>query len=220
MTPRSEMSWIDLGHDPDAILRQLQAMPHSQLPVCRGEVDQLVGVAHTKDLVAGLLQHRCIDISSAGPLRAPIVLPETAGVLRAMETLKRAHGQLVLVADEYGVVQGLLTPIDILEAIAGEFPDEDEQPAIRQQAPDQWEADGSADLHLLQQTLETDALVGEDADYSSLAGFLLARFETLPEAGQSVEVDGLRYEILDVMGRRITRVGIRRVAAEAHAQAD
>jgi len=219
MTPRSEMSWIDLGQDPDLILRQLQAMPHSQLPVCRGEVDQLVGVAHTKDLVAGLLQHHCIDISSAGPLRAPIVLPETAGVLRAMETLKRAHGQLVLVADEYGVVQGLLTPIDILEAIAGEFPDEDEQPAIRQQAPDQWEADGSADLHLLQQTLETDALVGEDADYSSLAGFLLARFETLPEAGQSVEVDGLRYEILDVAGRRITRVGIRRMAAEAHAQA-
>lgn len=214
MTPRSEMSWIDLGQDPDAILGQLQATPHSQLPVCRGDVDQLVGVARTKDLVAGLLQHGCIDISGAGPLRAPIVLPETAGVLRAMETLKRAHGQLVLVADEYSVVQGLLTPIDILEAIAGEFPDEDEQPAIRQQAPGVWEADGTADLHLLEQTLETDALVSEEADYSSLAGFLLARFETLPEAGQGVDVDGLRYEILEVAGRRIARVAIRRLAPQ------
>jgi len=214
MTPRSEMSWIDLGQDAATLLRQLQATPHSQLPVCRGEVDQLVGVARTKDLVAGLLQHGCIDLSSAGPLRAPIVLPETAGVLRAMETLKRAHGQPVLVADEYGVVQGLLTPIDILEAIAGEFPDEDEQPAIRQQGPGVWEADGTADLHLLQQTLETDALVSEEADYSSLAGFLLARFETLPESGQSVEVDGLRYEILDVANRRITRVGIERLATQ------
>jgi CBS domain containing-hemolysin-like protein len=211
MTPRSAMSWIDLGQAPDALLRQLQATPHGQLPVCRGDVDQLVGVARTKDLVAGLLQHGCIDISGAGPLRAPIVLPETAGVLRAMEMLKRAHGQLVLVADEYGVVQGLLTPIDILEAIAGEFPDEDEQPAIRQQAPGVWEADGTADLHLLQQMLETEALVGEEADYSSLAGFLLARFETLPEAGQSIDVDGLRYEILEVTGRRIARVAIRRL---------
>jgi len=219
MTPRADMSWVDLGQDPDAILRQLQATPHSQLPVCRGEVDQLVGVARTKDLVAGLMQHRCIDISAAGPLRAPIVLPETAGVLRAMETLKRAHGQLVLVADEYGEVQGLLTPIDILEAIAGEFPDEDEQPAIRQQAPGLWEADGMADLHLLQQMLDTDVLVGEEADYSSLAGFLLARFETLPEAGQSVDVDGLRYEILAVADRRIARVGIRRLAMHEQAQA-
>ena len=218
MTPRSEMSWIDLGQDADAILRQLQATPHSQLPVCRGEVDQLVGVARTKDLVAGLLQHGCIDISGAGPLRAPIVLPETAGVLRAMETLKRAHGQLVLVADEYGVVQGLLTPIDILEAIAGEFPDEDEQPAIRRQAPGVWEADGTADLHLLEQMLETDTLVSEEADYSSLAGFLLARFETLPEAGQSVDVDGLRYEILEVAGRRIARVAIRRLAPRTQPQ--
>jgi len=215
MTPRSEMSWIDLGQDAGAILRQLAAMPHSQLPVCRGDADQLVGVARTKDLVAGLLQHGCIDISCTGPLRAPIVLPETAGVLRAMETLKRAHGQLVLVADEYGAVQGLLTPIDILEAIAGEFPDEDEQPAIRQQAPGVWEADGTADLHLLQQMLETEVLVSEEADYSSLAGFLLARFETLPAAGQSVDVDGLRYEILDVSGRRIVRVAIHRLDPQA-----
>jgi CBS domain containing-hemolysin-like protein len=218
MTPRSEMSWIDLGHSADAILRQLYATPHSQLPVCRGDVDQLVGVARTKDLISDIILRQRIDESGAGPLRAPIVLPETAGVLRAMETLKRARGQLVLVADEYGVVQGLLTPIDILEAIAGEFPDEDEQPAIRQQAPGVWEADGTADLHLLQQMLDTDALVSEDADYSSLAGFLLARFETLPEAGQAVEVDGLRYEILEVAGRRIARVAIRRLAAEVQAQ--
>ncbi|SFD05202.1 TerC family protein [Massilia yuzhufengensis] len=210
MTPRSEMSWVNLDHDAAGLLQQLHATPHSLLPVCRGEIDHVIGIARTKDLIGSLLLGQGIDASPTGPLRAPLVLPETAGVLRAMETLKRAHGQLVLVADEYGTVKGLLTPIDILEAIAGEFPDEDEQPAIRPQGPGRWEADGNADLHLLEQVLETDTLVDDAAEYSSLAGFLLERFEMLPEVGQSVELDGVRYDILAVENRRITKVAIKR----------
>ena len=215
MTPRAQMSWVNLAQEPSLILQQLQETPHNQLPVCQGDLDQVVGVARTKDLIGAVLMHRGIDASNQALLRKPIYLPDTAGVLGAMETLKRARGQLVLVADEYGVIQGLLTPIDILEAIAGEFPDEDEQPAIRQQEPDCWEADGSADLHLLEQELQTDALVGSEADYTSLAGFLLARFETLPAAGQWVDVGGLRFEVLAMEDRRIARVAIRRLDPQA-----
>lgn len=213
MTPRSEMSWVNLEHDAADILQQLHDTPHSLVPVCRGEMDQVIGIGRTKDLIGALILGRPLDESGAGPLRTPIILPETAGVLRAMETLKRAHGQLVLVADEYGSVQGLLTPIDILEAIAGEFPDEDEQPAIRVLGPGQWEADGSADLHLLEQILETDTLVINGAGSASLAGFLVERLETLPEVGQVVELDGVRYDILAIENRRIAKVGIRRLDA-------
>ena len=217
MTPRAEMSWVNLEHAPPSILAQLRDTPHSLLPVCRGELDNVVGVARTKDLIAALLLRERGDVpveaSFEPALKTPIILPETSGVLRAMDTLKRAHGQLVLVSDEYGTVQGLLTPIDILEAIAGEFPDEDEQPAVRPQGPGLWEVDGAADLHLLEQVLETDALVGDSDDYTSLAGFLLARFETFPEAGQAIELDGLRFEILAVEERRIARVAIRRIEA-------
>ena len=220
MTPRSEMSWVNLEQEASLVLQQLQETPHNQLPVCRGDVDQVVGVARTKDLIGALLLHRHIDEADPALLRKPIFLPDTAGVLKAMDTLKRAHGQLVIVADEYGVVQGLLTPIDLLEAIAGEFPDEDEQPAIRLQAPGVWEADGAADLHLLEQVLETDALVLDDAGYTSLAGFLLGRFESLPAVGEAVEVDGLRFEILEVEDRRIARVGIRHLIALAQPQAE
>mgnify|MGYP003552619742 CR=1 FL=1 len=219
MTPRSEMSWVDLDDEPDAILRQLQDTPHGLMPVCRGELDQVVGIGRTKDLIAGLLLRGRIDEEGAASLlRTPIIMPDTAGVLRAMDTLKRAHGQLLLVTDEYGIVQGLLTPVDILEAIAGEFPDEDEQLAIQARAPGEWEVIGTADLRQLQQVLGTEGLVGMDADYTSLAGFLLARFERFPEVGQSVEHDGLRYEILAVEAHRIARVAIRRItAASMHA---
>ena len=215
MTPRAEMSWVNLEQDAATVLQQLRETPHNQLPVCRGDVDRVVGVARTKDLIGALLLHDRIDEADPGLLRQPIFLPDTAGVLRAMDTLKRARGQLVLVADEYGVVQGLLTPIDLLEAIAGEFPDEDEQPAIRAQGPGRWEADGSADLHLLEQVLDSGALVDPEADYSSLAGYLLARFETLPAAGQAIEADGLRFEILAVEDRRILRVAILRLDPQA-----
>lgn len=214
MTPRSEVSWVNLDDAPDEIVRQLQETPHGLLPVCRGELDDVIGIGRTKDLIAELLLRGRIDDAGAGAtLRKPIVMPDTAGVLRAMDTLKRSHGQLVLVTDEYGVVQGLLTPVDILEAIAGEFPDEDEQLAIQPRAPGVWEVDGAADLHLLQQALETDALVGEASDYTSLAGFLLARFESFPAVGQAVELDGLRYEVLVVEDRRIAKVSIRRIDA-------
>ncbi|MFC0253712.1 TerC family protein [Massilia consociata] len=211
MTPRSDMSWVNLEHAPGDILQQLHATPHNQLPVCRGEIDNVIGIGRTKDLIGSLILRQDIDTSDAGPLKKPIILPETAGVLRAMDTLKRARGQLVLVSDEYGTVQGLLTPVDILEAIAGEFPDEDEQLAIRPQGPGLWEVDGAADLHLLEQVLETDALVTDTTDYTSLAGFLLARFETLPAAGEALELDGLRFEILAVEDRRIVKVAIRRI---------
>ncbi|EKU80081.1 TerC family protein [Massilia timonae] len=225
MTPRSEMSWVNLDDEADAILRQLQESPHSRMPVGRGQLDNLVGIARTKDLISQLvLQARIDDVvddgnGATGPIRKPILLPDTAGVLKAMDTLKRAHGQLVLVTDEFGIVQGLLTPVDILEAIAGEFPDEDEQLAIQPKGPGEWEVIGTADLHQLEQVLETGGLVSSDDDYTSLAGFLLARFESLPEPGQEIEIDGLRYRILSVEERRIARVLVRRIAADDAAQA-
>ncbi|MDB5792017.1 MAG: hypothetical protein JWQ80_2041 [Massilia sp.] len=128
-----------------------------------------------------------------------------------METLKRSHGQLVLIADEYGTLQGMVTPIDLLEAIAGDFPDEDEQPAVIQEGPDRWRVDGAADLHHLQQVLGTEALVSPNDEYSSLAGFMLEHFGALPSNGQAVELDNLRFEVADVVERRIATVLVTRL---------
>ena len=208
MTNRSDISWIDIEAGADVIRRQIMETPHSFFPVCKGQLDEIIGVVRARDLMADLAQGGRIDPAH---VRTPIILPETGDVLKVMETLQRSHGQLVLIADEYGTLQGLVTPIDILEAIAGEFPDEDEQPAVLQQGPGLWRIDGAADLHYVQQVLGNDDLVSESDDYSSLAGFLLERLGTLPAVGEQVVVDDLRFEVAEMKDRRIASVLVQRI---------
>ncbi len=208
MTVRSNISWIDLDADTATIQGQILETPHSFFPVSRGQLDNIIGVVRAKDLMANLA--RGVEIPDEH-IRAPIIMPEASGVLKIMETLKRSRGQLVLIADEYGTIQGLVTPIDILEAIAGEFPDEDELPDVQPQGPGSWRVAGTADLHYLEQVLETDALISENDDYTSLAGFMLERFGTLPSVGEAVEVDGLRFEVIEVVERRIAAVQVTRI---------
>jgi CBS domain containing-hemolysin-like protein len=209
MTNRSDISWINIEDDADTIRAQLLATPHGFFPVCRGELDEVIGVARAKDLIANLTLSGAID---ANHIRVPIIVPDASGVLKVMDRLKRSHGQLVLIADEYGTLQGLVTPIDILEAIAGEFPDEDEQPVVQDLGGGRWRVDGTADLHYLEQVLEVDALVGDTDDYTSLAGLMLERFGTLPLVGDGIEIEGLRMEVEEVLERRIASVLVTRIA--------
>ncbi|RIX77995.1 TerC family protein [Acidovorax cavernicola] len=208
MTPRADISWVDLNDDPEAVREQLLDTPHGIFPVCRGSLDEVVGVARAKDLLGQLLRHGRIDES--GGLRAPIYVPESTTAIRLIDTLRGARGQLALVNDEHGTLTGVVTPIDVLEAIAGEFPDEDETLEIQQTAPDAWTVSGSADLHLLEQALQTDGLVSDDDSYTSVAGFLLARFGGLPPAQAAWVHDGYDFVVTDVDAQRIRTVEVRR----------
>ncbi len=212
MTPRTEVSWVDLDDDPQLIQKQIAMAPHSFFPVCRGSLDDVAGIGRAKDMIADLITHGHIRRAS---LREPIIVHDTISIIRLMDTLKRSRGQLVLVADEFGTIQGLVTPIDVFEAIAGEFPDEDETPDIATDGPEQWKVDGAADLHHLEQVLETEGLVDDDQDYTTLAGYLLERFGHLPAAGDVCDFEGphstFRFEVLQIDGRRIAQVRIRKV---------
>ncbi|TAM88340.1 MAG: TerC family protein [Candidimonas sp.] len=212
MTPRADVSWIDLDDDPAVLRQQIVKAPHSFFPVCRGTLDEVIGVGRAKELIADLISIGRIRLSR---LRDPIVVHESIGVLRLLETLKRSRGQLVMVTDEFGTIQGVVTPIDVFEAIAGEFPDEDETPDIVEDGDNRWRVDGAADLHHLEQVLKTEGLVDDEEGYSTLAGYLLERFGRLPEAGDTCELNQphatYRFKVLTIEGRRIASVEIERL---------
>lgn len=211
MTPRTDVSWLNLDDDPESLREQISSTPHSFFPVCRGSLDEVVGIGRAKEMIADLITEGRIRPSR---LREPIFVHESIGVLKLMDTLKRSRGQQVLVTDEFGTIEGLITPIDVFEAIAGEFPDEDETLDIVQEADDRWRVDGAADLHHLELLLEVDGLVDEDENYTTLAGYLLQRFDHLPQEGDSCELeqDGtvLKFTVLKLSGRRIATVRIER----------
>lgn len=211
MTPRTDVSWLDLNDDAATLRDHIIRTPHSFFPVCRGSLDEVVGVGRAKEMIADLIVEDRIRVSR---LREPIIVHESIGVLALMDILKRSRGQLVLVTDEFGMIEGLITPIDVFEAIAGEFPDEDETPDIIQISADRWRVTGSADLHHLELVLGMDGLVDDEDSYSTLAGYLLARFDDLPEPGNYCDLAQqgviVRFTVLDVTDRRISSVDVTR----------
>lgn len=207
MTPRADISWVNLEEDPDVTREKLLNAPHGIFPVCRGSLDEIVGVARAKDLLGDLIQHGRIDEKAS--LRSPIYVLETSKAIKLIETLRHARGQIVLVSDEFGLLKGIVSPIDILEAIAGEFPDEDETLEIQSSGPGMWTVVGSADLHQLELVLQTDGFVSTDDSYTFLAGFLQERFGRMPEVGESLIHNGFELQVTEINEQRIATVSIR-----------
>ncbi|TDN43522.1 TerC family protein [Azoarcus indigens] len=212
MTPRADVAWIDLDAPADEVKQQLLEAAHGMLPLCRGSLDEVVGVAWAKDLLGVLM--RGGKLEEAASLRAPLYVPESTTVIKLIDIFRDTRGQLALVNDEYGLLKGVVTPMDVLEAIAGEFPDEDEELEIRENGPGQWIVSGSADLHQLELALETDGLLSEDESYTSLAGFLLARFDYLPKVSEVMPFQGYEFRVIDADEQRIKSVLVKRQAGE------
>jgi len=209
MTPRTDISWINLEDDTDTIRQILTSTPHGFYPVCRGSLDEIIGIGRAKDMIADLLRRGRINEKH---LRPAIIVHETIAILDLMETLKGARGQLVIIINEFGAVEGLVTPIDVFEAIAGDFPDEDETPDIVAEDEHTWLIDGGADLHHVEQTLDVSGLADDDDEFSTLAGYLLQQFGRLPEEGDETVLEQhglvLRFVVVKREGRRISQVRV------------
>ena len=209
MTPRNEITWIDCQRTPQEIRSQLLETPHSLFPVCDGELDQLIGIVRAKDLLVALDEG--ISVAEYAAKSAPIVVLESLDVNNVLDVLRHAKGRLGSVSDEFGMVQGLVTPLDVLEAIAGEFPDEDETLDVIKQE-NGWLVKGGTDLHTLEQMLGWDGLVSESSsDCASVAGLLLAHFDQMPQAGEKLELHGLRFQVMEVKDYRIELIHIERI---------
>ena len=171
MTPRGEISWVDANLSVDEIRQQLLSSPHSLFPVCRGELDEIIGVVRAKEMLVALEEG--VNVEAVAAASPAIVVPETLDPINLLGVLRRARGSFVIVTNEFGVVQGLVTPLDVLEAIAGEFPDEDETPEIVADG-EGWLVKGTTDLHALSHTLGLENVVNDEEDIATVAGLVIA----------------------------------------------
>jgi putative hemolysin len=205
MTPRTEIFWLDIDADREAIIRKLEEAQFSRLLVCKGSVDHAVGVAHTKDLLRRSLRGEAVNVDDA--MVPPLAVPETTPVLRLLDFFRRGGVHMALIVDEYGVTQGIATPTDILEAIAGDLPehgDEASSPIVRRE-DGSWLVDGSLPIDELEDRLGLRELTAIGR-FDTVAGFVLHHLGRLPATGESFDYKGARFEVVDMDGRRIDKI--------------
>ncbi|QOI11014.1 TerC family protein [Blochmannia endosymbiont of Colobopsis nipponica] len=208
MTPRNKITWLNCQSSIEELRLILMDTPHNMFPVCNGELDQLIGIVRAKDLIHAIDSGE--QIKSYASKNSAVVVPDALDVLKLLKELRRAKGSMVMISNEFGVIQGLVTPLDVLEAIAGEFPDEDETPEI-EVVKGGWISKGSTDLHALQQALNTQNLVREWDDVASLAGLLLSQCDHIPTEGDVLIINEWQFTILKMVEYRIELVSIKRI---------
>lgn len=204
MTPRTEVDWIDIDSTPEELRVTLCATPHSRLPVAEGSVEKIIGVVQTRDMLDALLEGRALDLRALSR-KAPVI-PDVMDAMDALGVLRSAEVPLALVHDEYGHLDGIVTPGSILAALAGTFAHdtEDEDPPLVERDDGSWLVSGSATADLLEDRLGIN--LAADRDYSTVAGFALAVLKHLPETGETFDHDGWRFEIVDLDGRKIDKL--------------
>lgn len=208
MTPRRDVEVIDIDDDMDEIRAQLRATQRSRLPVRSGSSDEILGVLFVKDAFDAFASGRELNIRET--MREVPVVSDLTSAVDVIQSLRRSTVHMVLVFDEYGHFEGIITSGDVLEAITGAFQEEDdEEPAIVERA------DGS---FLVAGWMPADEFadrmafsIGEDPEFETVAGLVLDAFRRLPVLGDVIEVDDLRFEVIDLDGRRIDKVLVTRI---------
>jgi putative hemolysin len=216
MLPRSDIEWMEASATVAQCLAQASSGgsngAHSWYPVCRGSLDQVVGIIS----VARLLELGGNFAGNVGSVaESAAFVPETLSGMELLEQFRTKAARMVFVVDEYGVVQGLLTPHDLLEAITGELKPDAQTQAWATHMPDgSWELEGLMPVGELKARLDIDELPQEDRGrYNTLAGLLMAVSGELPLVGESIECADWEFKVVALEGKRIDRVHARRLVA-------
>jgi magnesium and cobalt exporter, CNNM family len=217
MTPRTDVDWIDLDEDEAAIRNILTRTPHSRLPVADGEADNMLGVIQARELLAAALAGRSLDVRAH--VRTAPVIPDTLDALDALNVLREADVPMALVHDEYGHFEGVVTPADILDAIAGAFRSDEtsDEPEAVAREDGSWLLAGWMPADEMAEQL--GIVLPERRDYETVAGLIIGELQHLPNTGEAVHTLGWRFEVVDLDGRRIDKVLATRVPAMEETQA-
>jgi CBS domain containing-hemolysin-like protein len=204
MTPRREIDWVDADDTQEQMLKTVRECRHEQLLVAHQSIDEPIGMVLKKDLLDQVLDGHAVNPLKA--IRELVVVHEATPIFRVLEIFKKSPVRLVVVVDEYGILEGIVTQSDLLEAIAGDIPDiDDEEPDIVTRTDGSLLIDGLMSAHEAFHRLGFTE-VPEDRGYHTIAGFALSQLGDLPSVGDSFEYDNWRFEIVDMDGRRIDKI--------------
>ena len=219
MIPRADIVWLDAGAPIEQMLERMMHAGRSRYPVCRGSLDDVIGVVAAHTLLPPLAQGLKPDLNEH--LKPPVFVPETLSGMELLEHFRQTSADMVFVVDEYGAVQGVITERDLLEAITGEFVgvDPGEEAWATQRADGSWLMDGLIPIPELKDRLELkDVPEEERGRYNTLAGMVMLLLGRLPGTGDSVEWEGWRFEVVDLDGKRVDKLLVQRTGENEDGQ--
>lgn len=206
MTPRPDVAWIDMDATPEEVLAFMQKDPYSRFLVCKDdELDKWLGVVQSRDLLMRILEGQALDLQ--GSLNQPLVVLEGMSSLDVLEELRQHPVPMAVVVDEYGSVLGVVTTADLLAAIAGELFDTVDAGAsqIVKCEDGSWLLDGGLPLDQLSDLLDRHF---SNKDYYTLAGLVQAHLQSIPECGESFDLEGYHFVVAETEGHRILKVAV------------
>jgi putative hemolysin len=205
MTPRMDMVWLNVDDTPSEHKTVIRSSGYSRFPIARGDMEEILGVVHAKDLLNASFEGLTLSIKPV--MRPPLIVPDTTPVLRLLDQIRQSGQHIAIVVDEYGSVEGLVSITDIIESITGGLPERGREtmaaPVMRE--------DGSWLIDGMTPTDEVEAVIGlknmrGEGDFETLAGFIVERLGRIPAAGDFFRWEGARFEVVDMDARRVDKV--------------
>jgi putative hemolysin len=218
MTPRVDLEFLDLSKPLDANLARIAAIPYARFPVYRGDRNQVLGIVNARDLFRQAIRKGSLQgIAIEAELEEPLYVPESVSAIDLLEQLKIHHAELAMIVDEYGEIQGMVTLTDVMTALVGEVTstDDEEAPDAVRRDDGSWLMDGSTVLDRFRYLTGAELAFPDEGDdaYHTLAGFILYQLGYIPKAGEKLDWDGWRFEVVDMDGNRIDQLLVQPVAA-------
>lgn len=208
MVPRGEMVWLDVKDSVDTVIEKFSS-GHARMPLCDGDASNVIGVVHFKDLLRRLQMPQSLDLIEVA--RKPHYLLETTGVFKVLDVLRQSREHMLIVVDEHGHCEGLVTPLDVLIAVGGDLPEgAGAMPRATQLSEDVWLLDAGMPIEEVRMLFENSAWDHHVPD-ATLAGALLRVGERLPAVGERVTWGDWQFEIVERDGLRISQVRAERI---------
>jgi putative hemolysin len=211
MTPRVDIEWVDADITQDELREFLASHSHTEFVVCKGDLDNVLGTVRAAELLPAILRGGPIDLRSL--MRDALFVPDSMPAFKLLEAFRSSHRHVAIVMDEFGAVEGLVTVGDLLEGLVGELPGDASEAggAFVPRGDGSWLVEGFAPMDEVRSRFQMDVPADEAGAYHTLAGFVMARLGHIPREGESFDFDGLRFEVVDMDGRRVDKVMVTRV---------